>query len=123
MAPNLTHLTSKTAKLPPPSRFCHVDSEVCPECIYVDLTLNPERYTGYRGESATRIWNAIYEENCFRPEDAAKDDPPDVAFLKDKVDDMCLEKRAFYRIVSGLHSSVSIHLCANYPDKQAKHLA
>ena len=43
-----------------------MDSEVCPECIYVDLTLNPERYTGYRGESATRIWNAIYEENCFR---------------------------------------------------------
>ena len=36
---------------------------------------------------------------------------------------MCLEKRAFYRIVSGLHSSVSIHLCANYPDKQGKHLA
>ena len=50
----------------PCSRFCHVDSELCPECIYVDLTLNPERYTGYRGESATRIWNAIYEENCFR---------------------------------------------------------
>ena len=47
-------------------RFCHVDSELCPECIYVDLTLNPERYTGYGGESATRIWNAIYEENCFR---------------------------------------------------------
>ena len=31
---------------------------------------------------------------------------------------MCLEKRAFYRIVSGLHSSISIHLCANYPTKQ-----
>ena len=43
-----------------------MDSELCPECIYVDLTLNPERYTGYGGESATRIWNAIYEENCFR---------------------------------------------------------
>lgn len=35
-----------------------------------------------------------------------------------QIDDMCLEKRAFYRVVSGLHSSISIHLCANYPIKQ-----
>ena len=33
---------------------------------YVDLTLNPERYTGYRGKSAHRIWRVIYKENCFR---------------------------------------------------------
>ena len=32
---------------------------------YVDLTLNPERFTGYSGPSAARIWRAIYEENCF----------------------------------------------------------
>lgn len=33
---------------------------------YVDLLLNPERYTGYKGSSAHRIWNSIYKENCFR---------------------------------------------------------
>jgi ERO1-like protein alpha len=33
---------------------------------YVDLLLNPERYTGYKGRSAHRIWNSIYLENCFR---------------------------------------------------------
>ena len=33
---------------------------------YVDLLLNPERYTGYKGKSAHRIWNSIYLENCFR---------------------------------------------------------
>lgn len=33
---------------------------------YVDLGLNPERYTGYAGFSARRVWGAIYEENCFR---------------------------------------------------------
>ncbi len=65
--------------------FCHVDAEVCPDCTYVDLTLNPERYTGYSGEASQRIWRAVYEENCFRPSEATKDDPPDVAFLKDKV--------------------------------------
>ena len=35
-------------------------------------------------------------------------------FSKDTLGDMCLEKRAFYRAVSGLHSSISIHLCSNY---------
>lgn len=33
---------------------------------YVDLLLNPERYTGYKGPSAHRIWKNIYMENCFR---------------------------------------------------------
>lgn len=27
---------------------------------------------------------------------------------------MCLEKRAFYRVISGVHASINIHLCANY---------
>jgi hypothetical protein len=27
--------------------------------------LNPERFTGYAGESAHKVWRAIYEENCF----------------------------------------------------------
>ena len=31
---------------------------------YVNLQLNPERYTGYTGPSARRIWDAVYSENC-----------------------------------------------------------
>lgn len=27
---------------------------------------------------------------------------------------MCLEKRAFYRAISGLHTSINIHLSAQY---------
>lgn len=27
---------------------------------------------------------------------------------------MCLEKRVFYRAISGLHTSINIHLCAKY---------
>nr|DAD37377.1 TPA_asm: hypothetical protein HUJ06_008018 [Nelumbo nucifera] len=34
------------------------------EMTYVNLQLNPERYTGYSGPSARRIWDAIYMENC-----------------------------------------------------------
>ncbi|TNN60510.1 ERO1-like protein beta [Liparis tanakae] len=29
-------------------------------------------------------------------------------------DGLCLEKRVFYRLISGLHSSINIHLCAEY---------
>lgn len=32
----------------------------------MNLALNPERYTGYKGDSARRIWEAIYQESCFQ---------------------------------------------------------
>lgn len=71
---------------------------------YVDLLINPERFTGYSGESAHRIWRAIYEENCF----LRKTRSP---FR----DDLCYEERLFYESISGLHTSINIHLCAEYP--------
>lgn len=45
--------------------FYFVDIQ-SPDAEYVDLLLNPERYTGYKGPDAWRIWNVIYEENCFK---------------------------------------------------------
>lgn len=75
--------------------------------MYVDLLANPERYTGYKGESAARIWTAIYDENCF--DFMGKS----ILFLDGKTLDksLCLEKRLFYRLVSGLHASISTHIC------------
>ncbi|KGG51575.1 hypothetical protein DI09_31p260, partial [Mitosporidium daphniae] len=32
--------------------------------LYYNLLENPERYTGYSGGDANRIWHAIYLENC-----------------------------------------------------------
>ena len=29
-------------------------------------------------------------------------------------DDECIEKRVFYRVISGMHASVSTHICSNY---------
>lgn len=80
---------------------------------YVDLLLNPERFTGYRGESAHRIWSSIYLENCF-------DQNVQNALLShlNKVpkplNNLCIEQRAFYRLLSGVHSSINIHLCSYY---------
>lgn len=68
------------------------------EMTYVNLLLNPERYTGYTGPSARRIWDAIYSENC--PEDSTGE--------------ICQEKRILYKLISGLHSSISIHIAADY---------
>eukprot|EP00002_Diphylleia_rotans_P015778 TRINITY_DN3054_c0_g1_i4.p1 TRINITY_DN3054_c0_g1~~TRINITY_DN3054_c0_g1_i4.p1 ORF type:complete len:237 (-),score=40.61 TRINITY_DN3054_c0_g1_i4:1246-1956(-) len=36
-----------------------------PDATYVNLLLNIERNTGYTGINASRIWTAIYQENCF----------------------------------------------------------
>ncbi|GJP51274.1 hypothetical protein CLOM_g10447 [Closterium sp. NIES-68] len=65
--------------------------------VYVNLALNPERYTGYGGDSARRIWQAIYQESCFQ--DGSKD--------------TCTERRVFYRLISGLHQSISVHVAAS----------
>lgn len=84
---------------------------------YVNLLKNPERYTGYKGKSAQKVWQCIYQENCFKP------DPRfDKNFLANPSGNngMCLEKRVFYRLISGLHSAITVSIAAyNYkPGKQ-----
>lgn len=84
--------------------FFSEDSE---QAEWVDLLLNPEQYTGYQGVGANRIWMSIYQENCFFPNKKMRDyDDFQSSFLSKT----CLEKRAFYRTVSGLHASINIHL-------------
>ncbi|GAB1598453.1 ERO1-like protein alpha isoform X2 [Argonauta hians] len=88
--------------------FCEIDDELSSELDYVDLLLNPERYTGYKGRSPHRIWNSIYNENCFKPH-------PTYAYGSTPLKSgFCLEKRVFYRMISGLHTSINIHLSAKY---------
>ncbi|XP_074854619.1 ERO1-like protein alpha [Carettochelys insculpta] len=99
--------------------FCEADDVQSPDAEYVDLLLNPERYTGYKGPEAWKIWNSIYEENCFkpptikRPLTAGRGNNDGHAFYR-WLKGICVEKRAFYRLISGLHSSINIHLCARY---------
>uniref|UniRef100_A0A3Q1MTE4 ERO1-like protein alpha n=1 Tax=Bos taurus TaxID=9913 RepID=A0A3Q1MTE4_BOVIN len=102
--------------------FCEVDDIQSPDAEYVDLLLNPERYTGYKGPDAWKIWNVIYEENCFKPQTIKRPLNP-LASGQGKSEEntfyswlegLCVEKRAFYRLISGLHASINVHLSARY---------
>ncbi|XP_046887492.1 ERO1-like protein alpha isoform X2 [Hypomesus transpacificus] len=98
--------------------FCVADDEESPDSQYVDLLLNPERFTGYKGPEAWQIWNSIYEENCFKPYTVKRPLNPLASYsgktFYSWLEDQCVEKRAFYRLVSGLHASINIHLSARY---------
>jgi len=119
---------------------------------YVSLLRNPERFTGYAGDGARQVWDAIYRENCFqrssfphsaslgksgKPKGPAALDfkavidaagrqslleqerqhnplTPFVAKTGFEAEDECLEKRVFYRVMSGMHASISTHLCWDF---------
>lgn len=76
------------------------------DMLYVDLRKNPEQYTGYSGPSARRVWQAVYDENCF----------PYSAKCRSGIcdPDTCKEERALYTIISGLHASISMHIARRY---------
>jgi ERO1-like protein alpha len=92
-------------------KFCDMGDENSVDMHYVNLLKNPERYTGYKGNSALKVWQAIYQENCFKP------DPKfDKNFLLHPTTvGLCLEKRVFYRLISGLHTAITISIASyNY---------
>ncbi|KAJ8341125.1 hypothetical protein SKAU_G00334160 [Synaphobranchus kaupii] len=102
-------------------RFCVVDDEESPDSQYVDLLLNPERFTGYKGLEDWRIWHSIYEENCFKPNTIKRPLNPMERYRENDgstfyrwLEGQCVEKRAFFRLVSGLHASINVHLSARY---------
>jgi len=75
----------------------HVEEKENENGVYVNLNENPEAYTGYQGQ---KIWQTIYNENCFQG----------------NLDEMCTEERVFYRMISGLHTSISTQLSEYYID-------
>lgn len=103
---------------------------------YVSLVNNPEKFTGYSGPGAHQVWDSIYKENCFTRE--SRQDTTgmsrwerlqaatqirnvfqeygrhNVEEEESALDDECIEQRAFYRIISGMHTSISTHLCYDY---------
>ncbi|KZT08353.1 endoplasmic oxidoreductin [Laetiporus sulphureus 93-53] len=104
------------------SDYCFLDDMT--EGEYVDLTLNPERFTGYIGPSAHRVWSSIYSENCFGLSEVnlhESTNPAAVSLPEHKADALpaegvespreCLEQRVYYKIISGLHTSISTHIC------------
>lgn len=82
--------------------YCDVDYITNhPDAVLVDLTNNPERFTGYGGEQAGLIWKSIYSENCFQLDDSSK---------------TTLAKDVFYKLISGMHASIAIHLSNDFLD-------
>mmetsp|Transcript_10632 Transcript_10632/g.14563 ORF Transcript_10632/g.14563 Transcript_10632/m.14563 type:complete len:489 (+) Transcript_10632:32-1498(+) len=69
------------------------------DMAYVNLARYPESHTAYNGKI---IWDTIYKENCF----------------SEPLESMCLEQRVFYRLISGLHTSINLHI-ARYYEKNA----
>ena len=86
--------------------FCSV--EPSPDYV-IDLIENPERYTGYAGESANQVWSAIYQENCF-----------DIPSKFTKSPYYCKETKLFYEMISGLHTTISMHICGEYFDDKSQ---
>lgn len=83
--------------------WAHTQLDSCnPHSSYVDLLENVESNTGYAGEEPRMIWNAIYNENCFR------------AITSPDVQQMCFEERLFYRLISGIHTEISVHVFAKW---------
>lgn len=83
-------------------QYCELDV-IGDETVYVDLIANPERFTGYGGDQSWQIWKSIYNENCFN-----------------LGHDQCVEKNFFYKLVSGMHASISTHLSNDFFDKSDK---
>ena len=77
------------------------------QAVVVDLRRNPERYTGYAGPSADKVWSAIHSENCFRSGNDGKDETDGYCSLS-------AEQRVYNRMISGLHSSISLHIAHSY---------
>ncbi|EFN52155.1 hypothetical protein CHLNCDRAFT_26991, partial [Chlorella variabilis] len=70
------------------------------EFSYINLLRNSERYTaGYKGEHAARVWGAIYTQDMFKGINTPSTPP---------------EQRVFYRLISGMHSSITAHVVNDY---------
>lgn len=76
------------------------------DTVYVDLRNNPEQYTGYSGPSSRKVWEAIYDENCFSFSQKCQSGICDP--------DTCKEERVLYTLISGLHASISMHIAKRY---------
>lgn len=88
----------KKRMIEPDIEYCDISDFHGEGSVLVDLTANPERFTGYGGQESAQIWSSIYGENCFSKGETGQS----------------LAKDAFYRLVSGLHASIASHLSSDH---------
>jgi hypothetical protein len=64
------------------NEFCTLDPlESSETCDFIDLLKNEEKFTGYAGPTANRIWSKIYSELCFLPEEVPFPDELNVLYI------------------------------------------
>lgn len=105
--------------------YCYPEDEsMASDGVWVDLNDNIERYTGYTGDSARNMWAMVYMENCFGYSGADFEDLPETNFRQQPsipglgigaASELvsapeCVEQRLFYKMISGMHASISTHL-------------
>lgn len=100
------------------------DESTSSDGVWVDLNDNIERYTGYTGDSARNMWAMVYMENCFGYSGADFDDSAQTNYRQQPTipglgigpasglvsTPECVEQRLFYKMISGMHASISTHL-------------
>ncbi|KAH7586290.1 Endoplasmic Reticulum Oxidoreductin 1 (ERO1) [Nakaseomyces glabratus] len=86
------------------NNYCDINDFSGENAVLVDLTKNPERFTGYGGQQSSQIWTSIYGENCSPlGKDLVKSG-------KASQDEVSMARDVFFRFVSGLHASIGTHL-------------
>ena len=99
----------------------HQDPKDESECTYVNLIRNPERYTGYRGEHAHRVWRTVYALGCLgegggTAEAAAAAVGARAAVGMEDWGSRCGEDGVvLMRLLSGMHASIAAHIAKGYP--------
>eukprot|EP01038_Epipyxis_sp_PR26KG_P005145 gene5145-7165_t len=80
---------------------------------YVNVILNPERNTGYNG---SELWAAIYSQNCLSSNELVFSSNNNYygQHNQPESDSKCYEERVLYRLLSGWHTSVSVHISSEY---------
>lgn len=91
------------------------------KAFVVDLRLNPEHYTGYSGTSAAKVWSTIHSTNCFQSPARRHErrDGNEKQVTPQEVEGtmycpLSAEQRLYNRLISGLHSSISLHIAQTY---------
>jgi ERO1-like protein alpha len=82
--------------------------------VVVDLRLNPERYTGYDGASAAKVWSAVHLDNCFQQQEQPHSSSDQDYHDESAYCSLPSERRIYNRVISGMHSSISLHIAHSY---------
>uniref|UniRef100_L7N1I4 Endoplasmic reticulum oxidoreductase 1 beta n=1 Tax=Myotis lucifugus TaxID=59463 RepID=L7N1I4_MYOLU len=101
--------------------FCELDVR-CSASYSIPLS-STAQYGVKEGYKSSSSWSVVEEistifppRSVYRPLNplAPSRGEDDGESFYTWLEGLCLEKRVFYKLISGLHASINLHLCANY---------